>query len=85
MSEPFISGAVSMGLLVISLFFLRFWRETRDRLFLFFAAAFLLLLVERLTREAFDIRTEWSPAIYLIRLTAFVMIIVAIYDKNRRA
>ncbi len=84
MSEPFISGAVSMGLLVISLFFLRFWKDTRDRLFLFFAAAFLLLLLERVSRAAFDIQTEWSPAIYLIRLLAFVMIIVAIYDKNRR-
>lgn len=85
MSEPFISGAVSMGLLVISLFFLRFWKDTRDRLFLFFAAAFLLLLLERVFRATFDIQTEWSPAVYLIRLMAFMMIIVAIYNKNRRA
>ena len=85
MSETFLSGAVSMGFFVISLFFVQFWKETRDRLFLFFAAAFLLLLVERVVRAAFDIDSEWAPAIYLLRLIAFVLIIIAIIDKNRRA
>jgi len=84
MSEAFLSGAVSMGFFVISLFFVQFWKETRDRLFLFFAAAFLLLLVERVVRAAFDIDSEWAPAIYLLRLVAFVLIIIAIIDKNRR-
>jgi Family of unknown function (DUF5985) len=85
MLDTFLSGAISMGFLVISLFFVRFWRTTRDRLFLFFAAAFVLLLAERLLRVAFDIRTEWLPGVYLLRLFAFSMILIAIVDKNRRA
>ena len=31
-----ISGALTMGYLVAGLFFYRFWRESRDRLFLLF-------------------------------------------------
>jgi hypothetical protein len=84
MLDTFLSGAISMGFLVISLFFVRFWRTTRDRLFLFFAAAFVLLLVERLLREAFDFQTEWLPGVYLLRLFSFSMILMAIADKNRR-
>ena len=84
MSEEYLSGALSMGFLVISLFFLRFWKETRDNLFLFFAAAFFLLLIERVCRTAFEIQTEWPPAVYLLRLVAFVAIIIGIIDKNRR-
>ena len=39
----FLAGAASMGFAVAALFFLRFWRDTRDSLFLSFAIAFLLL------------------------------------------
>ena len=39
----FLSGAITLGFLVAALFFLRFWRRTRDNLFLAFAAAFALL------------------------------------------
>lgn len=85
MLESFLSGAVCMGFLLIALFFVRFWRDTRDRLFLFFAAAFLLLLTERICRAAFAIQTEWAPAVYVLRLIAFILILIAIVDKNRRA
>jgi hypothetical protein len=84
MLEAFLSGAICMGFLVISLFFLRFWRTTRDRLFLFFASAFGLLLCERVVRAALDLRTEWIPAVYLFRLVAFGLILCAVIDKNRR-
>lgn len=73
-----------MGFLTIALFFVRFWRTTRDRLFLFFAAAFLVLMLERLIRELLAIRTEWVPVVYCLRLGAFILILVAIADKNRR-
>ena len=39
----FLSGAITMGFLVAGFFFLRFWKRTRDSLFLAFAAAFWLL------------------------------------------
>ena len=39
----FLSGAITMGFLMAALFFLSFWRSTRDSLFLAFAIAFALL------------------------------------------
>jgi len=77
-----IYGAIIMGSIVISLFFLNFWRRVRDRFFLFFAFAFLLLAVNWLilvvAGEATDVRSYG----YLTRLMAFLLIIVAAVDKN---
>lgn len=84
MLESFLSGTICMGFLVISLFFVRFWRTTHDRLFLFFALAFGLLLAERGARATLYLQTEWIPAVYMFRLVAFGLILFAIFDKNRR-
>jgi hypothetical protein len=46
--EHFIMGAIAMASAIVALFFLRFWRDTGDRLFAIFAAAFLLLGITRL-------------------------------------
>jgi hypothetical protein len=85
MLDPFLSGTICMGCFVIALFFLRFWRTTRDRLFLFFAIGFTLLLIERIVRTTLEIQTEWIPAVYLFRLAAYGLILYAIFDKNRRS
>jgi hypothetical protein len=69
--------------MVIAMFFLRFWRKTRDRLFLFFAGAFVILMLERIIRAGMEVETEWAPYVYLVRLAAFILIIIAIVDKNR--
>ena len=74
-----------MACLTIALFFVRFWQKTKDRLFLFFAASFGLLVVERILRASMVVDTEVAPFVYGVRLIAFVMIIVAIVDKNRRS
>jgi membrane-associated PAP2 superfamily phosphatase len=84
MLESFLSGAISMGFLVSALFFIRFWKTTRDRLFLFFSMAFGLLLAERVVRATLDLRSEWIPAVYMFRLIAFGLILFAIFNKNRR-
>ncbi len=73
-----------MGFLVSALFFIRFWKTTRDRLFLFFSMAFGLLLAERVVRATLDLRSEWIPAVYMFRLIAFGLILFAIFNKNRR-
>jgi hypothetical protein len=80
-----VSGAMVAGYLVSGLFFLRFWKETADRLFLIFALAFWMLAVQRglLSVLAGDPRVH--TLLYLIRLLAFVSIILAILDKNRAA
>ncbi len=80
-----ISGALVMGYSVAATFFFRFWRETADRLFAMFSAAFLILAVQRLALALTpDIETH-STALYSLRLLAFLIIIAAIIDKNRAA
>ena len=78
-----VSGVLVMGYAVAALFFLRFWRETRDRLFGIFAAAFALLSVQRLALALSPDPDGEQLLLYGIRLLAFVLILVAIIDKNR--
>lgn len=75
-------GAIAMASFLIGLFFLRFWKSTRDRFFLFFAASFLLEGVNRILLGAFVGMAEDAVLYYLIRLIAYCLIIVAIVDKN---
>ncbi len=78
-----ISGALMMGCLVLGLFFVRFWLKSGDRLFLIFSFAFFLLSLERLVLGYLGIANEPSPIVYVIRLTAFILILIGIVDKNR--
>ena len=73
-----------MACLTIALFFLRFWRQTGDRLFVVFAGAFALLMVERLMLATASSSHELVPFIYVVRLLAFALIMGAVVDKNRR-
>lgn len=78
----FLSGAVTMGALVASFFFLRFWRKTHDRFFLAFAVAFLLLALNQALALWIGAADERIGYTYLLRVVAFVMILAAIIDKN---
>lgn len=79
----FLSGSVTFGFLVCALFFARFWRRTGDGFFLAFALAFLLLGVGQGVLALADIPTEERAQVYLLRLAAFSLIILAIVRKNR--
>lgn len=81
--EQFLMGVIAMGSWVAGLFFLRFWRKTADRLFLIFSAAFILLGLTRLGLALTDTSSESHTYLYWLRLAVFVLIIVAIVDKNR--
>lgn len=81
----FLAGAVALGFLVCALFFLRFWRRTREGLFLSFGLAFVLLGIGQTIITLGSIPTEDRGSIYLIRLAAFLLILVGIYRKNRGA
>ncbi len=74
-------GAISMGNFIAGLFFLKFWRVTRDRLFLFFAVSFATEGVGRFI-TGFNYPDETRPLAYLIRLFAYMLILYAIIDKN---
>jgi uncharacterized membrane protein HdeD (DUF308 family) len=76
-------GAIAMANLTIGLSFLRFWKKTRDRFFLFFAVAFSLEGVNRVMLALSQGSSENEPIIYLVRLLSFVLILIAIIDKNR--
>lgn len=82
--KEILAGVLLGGYLVAALFFLKFWARSRDRLFAMFAAAFAILAVQRLALGLLHEHAEDRPEIYMIRLLAFVIIIVAIVDKNRR-
>lgn len=75
-------GAIAMSCFVAGLFFLRFWKSTKDRFFLFFAIAFWMEGINRIAL-ALTATPENAPIIYLIRLMAFMLILFAIIDKNR--
>jgi hypothetical protein len=81
----FLSGAITTGFLVAGFFFLRFWKRTRESLFLAFAAAFWLLGLAQALLTFTDIPVEERSWLYLLRLAAFSLILVSIWRKNRRA
>ena len=79
----FILGLLAMASAAIALFFLKFLRESRDRLFGFFAAAFAVLACDWLVQACVTPRHESQHYIFLIRLLAFLLIIGGVVDKNR--
>lgn len=79
-----LAGAITMASLVIALFFLRFWKTSRDRFFLYLALSFVLQALARFALESQFVPAESHPIIYLLRLAAYALILVAIIDKNRR-
>lgn len=77
-------GAIAMECLVAGLLFLRFWRDTHDRLFLLFGLAFSVEAVNRVGLALSPRPNEGDLFFYIVRLLAFGLILMAILDKNRR-
>jgi hypothetical protein len=68
--------------MVAATFFLRFWVKTQDRLFLAFAVAFGLMSLNQALPVFLGPPSEAQAPVYLLRLAAFVVIILAIVGKN---
>lgn len=81
--KEFAFGVVAMGFAVAGLFFLRFWRQTRDRLFALFSLAFFVLAANRVGFALVARHEGRGDYLYWVRLLAFLLILVAIVDKNR--
>jgi hypothetical protein len=79
----FLTGCLVFGFFVAAVFFARFWRRTGDRFFLIFTGAWVLLGAERLVLGLLNQPEQLNPGIYFIRLAAFLLILIAIIDKNR--
>ena len=78
----FLAGAVALGYTAAAVFFLRFWRTTRDRLFLAFCAGFFLLAGNQLLASFLEAGDERTPFVYSLRVLGFLLILYAIVDKN---
>ncbi len=83
MTYNFFSGIMFMGCLAAGFFFLKFWRKSQDKLFSYFAASFFLLSFERAVLSYAGADQEVSPLVYLIRLSSFLLILFAIFNKNK--
>ena len=81
--QEMLAGAIAIGWLLAGLFFFRFWRRTRDRFFLWFALSFWLESFNRVAIALADDAGEDSPAIYGLRIVAYGLILLAIWQKNR--
>ncbi len=81
--EQMLMGGIALGWAVAGLFFFRFWRHTRDRFFLFFAASFWIESINRVALGLWANASETAPVFYGIRLVSYGLILLAIWQKNR--
>lgn len=84
MLNCFLLGALAMGFLVAAMFFGRFYTRTHDRFFAFMATAFATMSANQLALAWLGEDSEYRSWLYLVRLSAFVLILAAVIDKNRR-
>jgi uncharacterized membrane protein HdeD (DUF308 family) len=83
MLEGFLLGVIVTASLTAGAFFLKFWRKTRDLLFLGFAAAFIIEGINRTGFLFLEQPNEGTPLAYTIRLFSYLLILAAIIQKNR--
>ena len=76
-------GAIAVASLVAGLFFLRFWRNTRDPFFLCFALSFWIEGANRLVLGLYMGAGEDGVLFYSVRLVSYGLILLAIWYKNR--
>jgi len=82
MAESFLLGVIASASAVAGLFFLKFWRDTRDSFFLSFAAFFIIEALNRISLHLLERPSEGHPAIYAVRFLATLLILMAIIRKN---
>ena len=82
--NDFLQGATMLASLGVALFFLRYWRSTRDRLFLAFSLAFAIFAVNRVLLTVLAEDSEARTLVYVVRALTFLLIAAAVLDKNLR-
>lgn len=80
----FVAGLLTASYFTAALFFARFWRDTHDRLFAWFSASFAILGLQRAGLAYAVVHGAPTTGYYILRLVAFLLILAAIADKNRR-
>jgi len=79
----FLHGALTAMCVIAGVFFLRYWRISKDTFFIWFACAFWTFALNWLLRAVDPAAPEHMLYIYGIRLAGFLQILVAILLKNR--
>jgi hypothetical protein len=80
--NDFLYGAIAMASAIVSLYYFKAWRQTRDTLFKLFALAFFLLTLERFVFKFGHVADERLPLVYCMRLLAFIAMVAGIVQKN---
>ncbi len=83
--DMFLLGYIAAASAVVALFFLRFWRETRDFLFMAFAVFFIVqggTRASALSETSPNLAVDW---VYVLRLLVVLLVIGAILRKNSRS
>lgn len=83
--NAYLEGGTTLASVAVAVFFLRYWRDTADRLFAVFAAAFALFGITRIALQVLDESSEARTWAYALRALTFLMIIAAVVDKNLNA
>jgi hypothetical protein len=88
----FVSGIFMATFAASGVFFLKFWRASRDRFFLYFCLACWLLATERIALlfvpggyASDPMANEGRSMVQIFRLAAFALILIAVINKNRNA
>jgi hypothetical protein len=81
--QAFLNGVATCASLIAGVQFARFWRDTGDRLFLWFALAFWMFASNWAATAVLNPAEEARHLYYLLRLAGFVLILIGVYDKNR--
>ena len=82
LTETFLLGSLTTMFAVAAIFFWRFWRETRDMLFLAFSVSFTIEALSRIPLLLMERPSEGAPWLYWIRMFATLLIVAAILNKN---
>lgn len=86
----FFSGIAAVTFAISGLLFLKFWKVSGDSFFKHLCAAFWMMAMERVVGLATYVldpseagQAHTRTWIYLIRLLAFSLILIAVIQKNR--
>lgn len=82
--NDFLGGGAAIASWIVAMSLFQYWRRVRDRLLLLFSVAFGVLGLSWFLVSAFHPGGETRHFFYVPRLIAFLVILVAIVDKNRR-
>jgi hypothetical protein len=82
--DLFLLGYIAAASAVVALYFLRFWKETRDLLFMAFAVFFAVQGGTRAFTVSAANPNQVINWIYILRLLAVLALVAAILRKNAR-